>query len=62
MQHNDVLHCNIKVETVFLTDCSISFIMLPYKPHRPTDNNAKNKDHDKDIFAKFMLTLTVGSF
>ena len=47
---------------VFLTDCSMSFIMLPYKPHRPTDNNAKKKEHEKDIFTKFMLILTVSSF
>ena len=47
---------------VFLTDCSISFIMLPYKPHRPTDNNAKKTEHEKDIFTKFMLTVTVSSF
>lgn len=44
---------------VFLTDCSISFIMLPYKPHRPTDNNAKKKEHEKEIFTKFMLIVTV---
>ena len=47
---------------VFLTDCSISFIILPYKPHRPTDNNAKKTEHEKDIFTKFMLIVTVSSF
>ena len=43
---------------VFLTDFSICLIMFPYKPHRPTDSNAKKKENEKDILTKFMLIFS----